>query len=184
MLGSLATYAKTNEYGFIETPYRKVLKSLKNNDDDLMGRTLEQDVITKDGKKLAERGTVISKELKQQIARIKAQDIRVTPYLSDNEQDVVYMSADDEEQFIIGQANSKIGEKNQLEEPYLEARKKDEFIVESAENVDFLDVSPMQMVSVSTSLIPFLEHDDANRALMGSNTVSYTHLTKPTTPYV
>ncbi len=169
LLGSLATYAKTNEYGFIETPYRKVLKSLKNNDEDLMGRTLEQDVITKDGKKLAERGTVISKELKQQIARIKPQDIRVTPYLSDNEQDVVYMSADDEEQFIIGQANSKIGEKNQLEEPYLEARKKDEFIVESAENVDFLDVSPMQMVSVSTSLIPFLEHDDANRALMGSN---------------
>ena len=60
------------------------------------------------------------KKLKQQIARIKAQDIRVTPYLSDNEQDVVYMSADDEEQFIIGQANSKIGEKNQLEEHYLE----------------------------------------------------------------
>jgi DNA-directed RNA polymerase subunit beta len=169
LLGSLATYAKTNAYGFIETPYRKVLKSLKNNNDDLIGRTLAQDVLTKDGKKLAGRGMVITKELKQQIVRLQSQDIRVTPYLSDNEQDVVYMSADDEEQFIIGQANSKIGEKNQLEEAYLEARKKDEFIVESADNVDFLDVSPMQMVSVSTSLIPFLEHDDANRALMGSN---------------
>ena len=170
LLGSLATYAKTNEYGFIETPYRKVLKSLKNNDDDLIGRTMHQDgAYTKSGKKLGERGIVISKELKQQIARLEEQDIAVTPYLSDNEQDVVYMSADDEEKFIIGQANSKIGEKNQLVEPYLEARMKDEFIVESAEKIDFLDVSPMQMVSVSTSLIPFLEHDDANRALMGSN---------------
>jgi DNA-directed RNA polymerase subunit beta len=114
LIASLSTYARVNEYGFIETPYRKV-----------------------------ENGRVTDK--------------------------VEYLSALEEDKYIIAQANAPVTEDGYLASSLVSVRKGSEFIMVSPEQVDYMDVSPKQLVSVAASLIPFLENDDANRALMGSN---------------
>jgi len=114
LIASLSTYARVNEFGFVETPYRKVVNS-----------------------KLTD--------------------------------DVCYLSALEEENHIIAQANAPVDKKRNFITELVDARKTGEFIRVSPEEVEYMDVSPNQLVSVAASLIPFLEHDDANRALMGSN---------------
>lgn len=115
LIGSLATYARVNPFGFIETPYRKVV----------------------DG--------VVTDE-------------------------IVYLTADEEDRHVVAQANSPLGDDGRFaEERVLVRRKGGEVEYVSSDEVDYMDVSPRQMVSVATAMIPFLEHDDANRALMGAN---------------
>ncbi|NPV59758.1 MAG: DNA-directed RNA polymerase subunit beta [Actinobacteria bacterium] len=115
LIGSLATYARVNEFGFIETPYRKVVK----------GRVTDE---------------------------------------------IVYLTADEEEKYVIAQANAPVDKRGRFESPTILCRTKGGNVVAAhPEDVDYMDVSPRQIVSVATALIPFLEHDDANRALMGSN---------------
>jgi len=114
LINSLATYARTNNYGFIETPYRKVTN-----------------------------GKVSS--------------------------DIEYLSAINESQYVIAQASAEINKKDEFAEDMVAVRHLNEFTVKPPEEIDYMDVSPRQVVSVAASLIPFLEHDDANRALMGSN---------------
>ncbi|MEW6572457.1 MAG: DNA-directed RNA polymerase subunit beta [Bacillota bacterium] len=117
LIGSLTTYARVNEFGFIETPYRRVDREEK----------------------------------------------RVT-------EEVVYMTADEEEQHVIAQANVALDENGYFLEKRVNVRYgRGEILVVPVEEVEFVDVSPKQVFSVATSLIPFLEHDDANRALMGAN---------------
>ncbi|NPV30113.1 MAG: DNA-directed RNA polymerase subunit beta [Firmicutes bacterium] len=116
LIGSLSTYARVNEYGFIETPYRKVDK---------------------------ERGVVTD--------------------------EIVYLTADEEDEYIIAQANAPLDEEGRFATPRVNARRGHEIIVVPSSEVDYMDVSPKQVVSVAAALIPFLEHDDANRALMGAN---------------
>ena len=93
----------------------------------------------------------------------------VQPYVSTDPQDIIYLSADDEELHMIGQATTPMDAKSQITASLVEVRQGEKFSYEPAASVEFMDVSPMQIASVSTALIPFLEHDDANRALMGSN---------------
>jgi len=114
LINSLAVYARTNEYGFLETPYRKVAN----------------------GKATA---------------------------------DIQYLSAIEESQYVIAQANSDLDKNGKFTEDLIAVRHKNEFTLSGPQEVNFMDVSPRQIVSVAASLIPFLEHDDANRALMGSN---------------
>src|SRR5665811_1942726 len=115
LIGSLSTYGRINPFGFVETPYRKVVKG------------------------------------------------RVTDKID-------YLTADEEDRFVIAQANAALTKDNKFaEERVLVRQRHGEVDVIPAEEVDYMDVSPRQMVSVATALIPFLEHDDANRALMGSN---------------
>jgi DNA-directed RNA polymerase subunit beta len=114
LINSLAVYSRTNEYGFLETPYRKVVNS------------------------------------------------RVTD-------EVEYLSAIEEGQFTIAQANANLDARGKLTDDLVTCRFRNEFMTSSPDNVDYIDVSPKQIVSVAAALIPFLEHDDANRALMGSN---------------
>ncbi|MDX1902022.1 MAG: DNA-directed RNA polymerase subunit beta [Gammaproteobacteria bacterium] len=114
LINSLAVYARTNEYGFLETPYRKVI-----ND-------------------------------------------RVTD-------EVMYLSAIEEGDYVIAQANATLDSKGRLTDSLVPVRHKNEFTLTTPDRVQFMDVSPRQIVSVAAALIPFLEHDDANRALMGSN---------------
>ena len=116
LISSLSTYAKVNEYGFIETPYRKIDKA--------------------------------------------------TGIVTD---EIVYMTADEEDKYIIGQATEPIGEDGRLKNPIVSCRICEEIRNVEASKVDYLDTSPKQLVSVAASLIPFLENDDTNRALMGSN---------------
>ena len=114
LINSLAVYARTNEYGFLETPYRKV-----NN-----GKVTDE---------------------------------------------IVYLSAIEEGQYVIAQANAELDNKGKFTDELVPVRHQNEFTLMPRENIEYMDISPKQIVSVAASLIPFLEHDDANRALMGSN---------------
>ena len=169
LLGSLSTYARTNEYGFIETPYRKVIKEVANDSPDLIGRTALDEVVDKKGEVLAKAGSVVTRKKAEAIAALPKCTIAVKPFVSADPKDITYLSADEEERHIIAQANSTLDGKSQFTSDLIETRLGETFAMEHPERVEFMDVSPIQIVSVSTSLIPFLEHDDANRALMGSN---------------
>ena len=169
LLSSLATYARINPLGFIESPYRRVLKELPNSDPDLEGRTLTQNVVDGDGQVIAKQRQVIRKKKLQEIASLPSCAVQVKPFVSVMSDAINYLSADKEEKYIIAQANVLVDQKNQFVQDRVEVRIGEKYSEEPPENVDFMDVSPMQITSVSASLIPFLEHDDANRALMGSN---------------
>ena len=130
LINSLATYCRVNKFGYIESPYKKVIK----------------------GK--------VTKEIK-------------------------YLSAIEEEKYTIAQANSKISQDGTFEEELVACRKNLNFQLSNKDNIDFIDVSPKQLVSVAAALIPFLENDDANRALMGSNMMRQAvPLLKPESPLV
>ena len=116
LIGSLATYARINEYGFIEAPYRKIDKA--------------------------------------------------TGVITDQ---IDYMTADEEDKYIIAQANEPLDENNRFVRPRVTVRRREEIVEVESSMVDYVDVSPRQLISVATGMIPFLENDDANRALMGSN---------------
>lgn len=169
LLGSLATYARINAYGFIETPYRKVLQEISSDDPDIAGRIPLENISDADGKVVAEAGKRITGPLGEEVNTLTARIVPVNPYVSANPDDIRYLSADAEEEHIIGQATTETDAKGQITASQVEVRLGEGFTYESPENVELMDVSPMQIVSVSTALIPFLEHDDANRALMGSN---------------
>jgi len=171
LLGSLATYARTNEYGFIETPYRMIFQSMMNTDPRLDGRTITGDVKGPDGRNILRAGGVVRKSsgTLTRIAALEEQPVAVKPFISANPTDIEYLSADAEETVFIAQANSTVDELGQFLDDRVETRKGDQVGKEPPEVVEYADVSPIQLVSVSTALIPFLEHDDANRALMGSN---------------
>ncbi|MEK7281112.1 MAG: DNA-directed RNA polymerase subunit beta, partial [Chloroflexota bacterium] len=157
---------RVNPLGFIETPYWQVIKELLSNDQALVGRTLRQRVATADGEAIAEAGTVVSQELGTRLAQLSPRLLKIVPYVSTT---IQYLTADKEEEYYIAQANIKLNNRQEIMGEHIEARQGRRYLLESAERVDFMDVSPKQIVSVATSLIPFLEHDDANRALMGSN---------------
>ena len=169
LLGSMATYARTNEFGFIETPYRTVRKEMLSTDPRLLGRTLTEAAVGEDGKTVLNAGGIVTKGLRTRIAKLPEQKLSVQPYVTSDSEDIVYLAADAEETVRIAQANSPLDELRQFVDDRVETRIGEGVSMERPANVEYMDVSPMQLVSVSTSLIPFLEHDDANRALMGSN---------------
>jgi DNA-directed RNA polymerase subunit beta len=166
LIGSLATYGQINQYGFIETPYRKVINEIDNTSDELEGRTSLKAVVDDKGNTIIKAKAVITPKLAAKLAKLNPRKIKVVPFVSD---EVVYMTADKEDEYIIAQANARLDEKNQFVEERVEARLGNRYLLEAREKIEFIDVSPKQIVSVATALIPFLEHNDANRALMGSN---------------
>jgi len=165
LIGSLATYGRINQYGFIETPYRRVINELDNSSEALVGRTAREAVSNKEGKTIVKARTTITPQHAAKLAK-SAGKIKVIPFVSD---EISYMTADKEDEYIIAQANARLDEKNQFVEERIEARWGDHYMLETPDKIDYIDVSPKQIVSVATALIPFLEHNDANRALMGSN---------------
>ena len=173
LLGSLATYARTNNHGFIETPYRRVQRDILSTDPVLVGRTVDETIVDATGRTILNAGGVVSKGIRTRISKIPEQRIAVRPYVAS---DIVYLTADEEEEVIIAQANSKLNDKGEFvgdsgstDDVRVESRIGHEVAMEPTESVQYMDVSPMQLVSVSTALIPFLEHNDASRALLGSN---------------
>ena len=172
LLGSLATYARTNEYGFIETPYRKVHTEILNTDPRLNGRTLTEDVVADNGTTILKSGGTPTRSNGRltKISTLSERMIQVGPFVSDDPGDIVYLTADKEETVRIAQANAALDEQGQFTEDRVETRMGEHVgLMEPPDSVEYMDVAPIQLVSVSTALIPFLEHDDANRALMGSN---------------
>ncbi len=169
LLGSMATYARTNAYGFLETPYRKIYREISSHSPDLVGRTVNEAVVGEDGNTIVNAGKVVSKGIRTRISKVPERTLSVAPFVSADPDDIIYLSAYDEKTARVAQAISPLDEKGQFVDDRIETRIGEGVAMEPPDNVDYMDVSPMQLVSVSTSLIPFLEHDDGPRALMGSN---------------
>jgi len=171
LMGSLAIFARVNEYGFIETPFRRVYSEMpadKAHRDKLVGRTLRDDVFESASRKtkLGKKGDVLDRETVEALVKAKAGDIPITAWVSD---EIQFLSADEEDRYIVAQANAPLDADSHFTEERTTARTKNLFLVADVNRIEYMDVSPKQTVSVATALIPFLEHDDANRALMGSN---------------
>ncbi len=156
LISSLSCYARINDYGFIESPYKKVEKA----------RVLDHVKITERGDSPFALGQEVQLEEAEsanaRLVKQKKRPARWQPY-------AFYLSAWAEETLIIAQANAAIDAKGHLADERVIARSAGEFVLIDREAVDYIDVSPKQVVSVAAALVPFLEHDDANRALMGSN---------------
>ncbi len=156
LISSLSCYARINEYGFIESPYRKVRG----------GRVTDYVTVTHGGDgpwkvgEHVEQGEVDT--LNEDLQQKKRKAVEYEPYS-------FYLSAWEEDHYVVAQANVRIDEKGYIANELINARQTGNFILVHREKVDYVDVSPKQLVSVAASLIPFLENDDANRALMGSN---------------
>jgi DNA-directed RNA polymerase subunit beta len=182
LIGSLATYGRINEYGFIETPYRRVLRAVENKPDQLVGQFVRGDLKTEDGTVVAKNGSGIDEKLAAQVAKLPAKWIDVRPHVTD---EIRHLTADEEDRYIIAQANVHVNQDGTLTDELVSARHGERFLTVRAEQVDYMDVSPKQTMSVAGALIPFLEHDDANRALMGSNMQRQAvPLLKPSSPLV
>ncbi|MDQ2784709.1 MAG: DNA-directed RNA polymerase subunit beta, partial [Chloroflexota bacterium] len=169
LIGSLATYGRINQYGFIETPYRRVLRLLdmQRDADRLPGQTLAERIVDPTtSKEIGASGAVVDKKLADKIAKAGLRTVRIKPVVTD---EIEYLSADVEEDFTIAQANALLDENNHFVDDRVSARHGSRIMIEVIDRIDYMDVSPKQVVSVATALIPFLEHDDANRALMGAN---------------
>jgi DNA-directed RNA polymerase subunit beta len=157
LISSLSCYARVNDYGFIETPYRKV----KN------GRVIDYVKVLHPGSTSHKVGDIVLQdEMTRSIEPLKGQKGKSLPVL---EPFCWYLTAWEEEKFNIAQANADVDEKGRFTSDLVSAREAGNFKFIPRDKIDYLDVSPKQLVSLSAALIPFLEHDDANRALMGSN---------------
>lgn len=184
LIGRLAAYARVNDLGFIETPYRRVVRVLPHTDAGLAGEILREDLLDPEsGDVVAEKGTEIDKALAEKIAALPLEEpVKVVPRVTS---EVTYLSADREEVYVIAQSNTPVSADGHFLRERVSARQRGEFLSTYPERVDFIDVAPIQIVGVSASLIPFLSHDDANRALMGSNMQRQgVPLLKPDAPFV
>jgi DNA-directed RNA polymerase subunit beta len=184
LIGRLATHARVNPLGFIETPYRKVIRAVEPTVEALTGHTLREDVVNAaSGKVVAGAGAEVTPQIAKKIAALGlSEDVPVVPVVSD---EIVYLSADKEDRYTIAQATAVLDEKRRFVSPRISARHAERFLFTSPERIDYIDVAPCQIVGISASLIPFLEHDDANRALMGSNMQRQTvPLIQPEAPLV
>ena len=179
LLSSLAAYARIDRLGFIETPYWPVIKQLWLGDCrtpglpgyfDPIGHKVATDVKTRKGEIIVAAGDTITDEHWRRLRRLSGDlAIEVAPFVDTRPESVRYLTADLEEQFRIAQANSGFDDLYQFTDELVEVREGDNYRLASPATVEYADVSPLQIMSVSAALIPFLEHDDANRALMGCN---------------
>jgi len=156
LISSLSCYARINSYGFIESPYKKVEN----------GRVLDHVRIIERGDSPFTLGQVVlleeAEKANQKLRKTGKKPARWEPH-------AFYLSAWDEETLNIAQANAEVDEQGRLVNEKVIARSAGEFVLIDRDKIDYIDVSPKQVVSVAAALVPFLEHDDANRALMGSN---------------
>ena len=166
LIGRLASYARVNRFGFIETPYRRVRRELDAADERALGRRVRGEVTDpKSGKVIAEDGAEITQQMLKAFSKASMM-APVVPFVSE---ETIYLSADEEDKWVIAQANAPLNPKGEFVRNRASCRHHGDFLFAAPAEIDFMDVAPRQIVGVSASLIPFLEHDDANRALMGSN---------------
>jgi DNA-directed RNA polymerase subunit beta len=156
LISSLSCYARINEYGFIESPYRKVKD----------GRVIDYVTIISAGDSKFKVGDHVERELAEdENEHLKDKRRKRAEFLPYS----FYLSAWEEDKYLIAQANVEMDKNGKLVHELVDVRQAGNFVLKHRNEVDFVDVSPKQLVSVAASLVPFLENDDANRALMGSN---------------
>ena len=153
LISSLSCFARINDYGFIESPYRKVKG----------GRIIDYVQIVNAGDSEFKAGEIVEKDRVEELnEELKRRKVVYEPYC-------FYLSAWEEDKYVVAQANVALDDKLRITTELVNCRQAGNFVLKSRDEVDYVDVSPKQLVSVAASLIPFLENDDANRALMGSN---------------
>jgi DNA-directed RNA polymerase subunit beta len=153
LISSLSCYARINEFGFIESPYRKVKG----------GRVIDFVQVVNAGESEFKAGEIIERDKVDAVnEELKRRRVTAEPYC-------FYLSAWEEDRYVVAQANVPLDERGRITTELVNCRQAGNFVLKQREEVDYIDVSPKQLVSVAASLIPFLENDDANRALMGSN---------------
>src|SRR5438105_989779 len=153
LISSLSCYARINEFGFIESPYRKVRG----------GRVIDYVQVVNAGDSEFKAGEIIERDKVEAVnEELKRRRVTAEPYC-------FYLSAWEEDRYVVAQANVPLDERGRVTSELVNCRQAGNFVLKQREEVDYIDVSPKQLVSVAASLIPFLENDDANRALMGSN---------------
>ncbi|HYL09432.1 MAG TPA: DNA-directed RNA polymerase subunit beta [Candidatus Acidoferrales bacterium] len=153
LISSLSCYARINEFGFIESPYRKVKA----------GRVIDYVQIVNAGDSEFKVGEIVERDKVESLnEELKRRKVVYEPYC-------FYLSAWEEDRYVVAQANAQLDERGKITTELVDCRQAGNFVLKQREEVDYIDVSPKQLVSVAASLIPFLENDDANRALMGSN---------------
>ena len=155
LISSLSCFARINEYGFIESPYRKVIK----------GAVVDEVQVLNPGDSDLKVGDILRRSEVDEVNRklgAKKQGVEFEAHCE-------YLSAWEEDKWTIAQANVELDEKGRIVPDLSNARQAGNFVLKGRDEIEYIDVSPKQLVSVAASLIPFLENDDANRALMGSN---------------
>src|SRR5450759_544570 len=155
LISSLSCFARINEYGFIESPYRKVIK----------GAVVDEVQVLNPGDSDYKVGDILRRSEVEEVNRkfgVKKQAVEFEAHCE-------YLSAWEEDKWTIAQANVELDEKGRIVPDLSNARQAGNFVLKGRDEIEYIDVSPKQRVSVAASLIPFLENDDANRALMGSN---------------
>jgi DNA-directed RNA polymerase subunit beta len=167
LIGALATYSRVNHFGFMETPYRRVIV-----------RALEN---VKLGRKTYKKGQILERNVVNEML-IQDSDAPLQAEVTDQ---IDYLSADSEDRHVIAQANTRLDQRFRIVDERVVVRAKHETQIVDRAHVDYMDISPKQIVSIATALIPFLEHDDANRALMGANMQRQAvPLVEPEAPFV
>ncbi len=161
LVGHLSTYARVNDYGFIETPFRKVVHDVPNDGESSVGETAREDLDS-----IVNKGDTITAAKAKQLKSTDRKTIPVKPRAT---KDVIYVDAFTEERGVTTAATTPLTDDGFFVSERAEARVHGEPAIVPVEQIDYMDVSPKQIVSVATALIPFLEHDDAVRALMGTN---------------
>ncbi|MEK7212943.1 MAG: DNA-directed RNA polymerase subunit beta [Patescibacteria group bacterium] len=160
LVNHLASYARVNEFGFIETPYRKVLREVDNDPRFTEGEILRGEAAG------FEDGAVITKDVALKLAKAKLEKITVKPRVTN---EIVYLNSFREEKVNTAEATTPVDGKGYFTKEMVPARVLGKAGVCASKDIDYLDVSSSQVVSIATACIPFLEHDDATRALMGTN---------------
>lgn len=161
LVGHLSSYARVNDYGFIETPFRKVVHDVPNDGEAAVGEVAREDM---DG--IVKKGDKITVAQAKQLKTTDRTTIAVVPRAT---KDVLYLDAFTEERSVTTAATTELDDNGHFVQANVEARLHGEPTIVPIEMIDYMDVSPKQIVSIATALIPFLEHDDAVRALMGTN---------------
>jgi DNA-directed RNA polymerase subunit beta len=162
-----ATYARVDKYGFLLTPYRSILHEVKNDGKDAINKTVLNNIVDEKWNIVAEEKTLITKSLAEKIKKeVKSKNIEVRGFLSS---DFEYFNAQQERVLVVAEANSDFDKFGTFTETRISARAWNVPTISHVRQVTHIDVSPKQVMSVETSLLPFLEHDDATRAEMGSN---------------
>ena len=180
IVNHLSVYARVNEYGFIEVPYRKIYKEISFDSKDIENRILKEDL--KIGSKVYKSKTYINKEIKDLIIKNKLRDIKIVSFISD---EIEYFDVDEEQGLSVMSLNVNIDKYSNIEDSIVEIRIKGEYKLGDISNITHSEVSTTQIGGASINLIPFTESNKADRTLMGSNMQKQAvPLLKPQSPIV
>lgn len=166
LVGHMSCYARINDFGFIETPYRKVKNWAQNDGKDAVDETLRVDVTDGMGKVIAKAGEEVDEKLAKALQKASLPQLPIVPRVTS---ELVYLNAFTEERGTTAPATTQISKDGRFLTERASARKNGEPTMVDVHEIDYVDVSSKQILSIATSLIPFVEHDDGQRALMGTN---------------